>query len=334
VYSHIAGQFQHMPRATSFPCSQRGVALVSVLLIVAILLAVTSRLMATHNLVINQHQNTFEQNQALQYAFGAETLARQALYVDFNTTGQDVDHMGELWAQQTMPFELDEGGFLEAQLRDLNGCLNINGVVGSDPKTAKKRFKQLLQNLSLPLQIADTWTDWVDGDDVLTGFGAEDSEYLIAQPAYRTPNHIVADISELYLLQNIEREQLDILLPHICLLPIADSQLNINTINAQTLASLDSALSLETAQSIAEADRSYANVQEFTTAFPDFAATASALSVTSEYFLLHAQAQVGSSSVTLQSLLHRDVSSGNVTVLRRDFGKLFRSNLTLDIEES
>ena len=98
---------------------ERGVALVSVLLVVAILLAVASRLMANHNLVINQHQNTFEQNQALHYALGAETLARQALYEDLTNSGPDSDHLGELWAQSTMPFELDEGGYLEAQVSDL-----------------------------------------------------------------------------------------------------------------------------------------------------------------------------------------------------------------------
>ena len=110
---------------------QRGVALVSVLLVVAVLLAVVSRLMANHNLVINQHQNCFEQNQALQYALGAETLARQALYEDFTNSGTESDHMGEVWAQPVMPFELDEGGYLEAHVKDMHGCFNLNSVSAS-----------------------------------------------------------------------------------------------------------------------------------------------------------------------------------------------------------
>ena len=47
---------------------QKGVALISVLLVVAILVAVTTRLLAGHSLVVNHHQFTFEQDQALQYA--------------------------------------------------------------------------------------------------------------------------------------------------------------------------------------------------------------------------------------------------------------------------
>jgi general secretion pathway protein K len=313
---------------------QAGVALVSVLLIVAILMAIASRLLASHNLVINQHQNTFEQNQALQYALGAETLAGQALYDDLTNSGKDSDHLGELWAQQVMPFELDEGGFLEAQLTDLNGCFNLNTVAGADGKAAIDRFKLLAQNLGLQPQLAEAWKDWIDDDVEVTGFGAEDSDYLIAQPPYRTPNQVVTDVSELYLLSNVDREQLITLLPHVCLLPTTDSLININTADAQTLAALDKTLTLSVAEPVVAVERDYKSVDEFIKSNEAFAPVAPLLSVKSEYFLLHAQAQVGSSSVTLQSLLHRDPDSGVVTVLSRDFGKLFRSNLTISTEEA
>lgn len=312
---------------------QQGVALVSVLLIVAILLAVASRLLASHNLVINAHQNTFEQNQALQYALGAETLARQALYQDFNTTGKDIDHNGEIWAQQTMPFELDEGGYLEAQLIDRQGCFNLNRLAGSEADVATEQLKRMAQNLGVNPQIADAWRDWVDADLEISGFGAEDSDYLINQPPYRTPNQPVVDVSELSLLQNVDREQLTLLLPHVCLLPVTESSLNINTVNVQSLAALDESFSISQIEPIVAADRAYQSVAEFVQAFPDFTPAEASLKVTSEYFLLHAQAQVGSSSVTLQSLLFRDPNSGVVTVLRRDFGKLFRSNLDIVTEE-
>ena len=312
---------------------QSGVALVSVLLIVAILMAIASRLLANHNLVINQHQNTFEQNQALHYALGAETLARQALYEDLTTSGAESDHMGEMWAQQTMPFELDEGGFLEAQLSDLNGCFNLNSLAGSDPEAAMERMQRLATSVGIQPQIAQTWKDWIDDDLEVTGFGAEDRDYLIARPPHRTPNQPVTDVSELYLMQNLDRGELELLLPHVCLLPDADTKININTANAHTLASLDKGLSLATTEPVTEIERSYAKVEDFILENEDFTPVETMLTVKSQYFSLHAQAQVGGSSVTLQSLMFRDPDSGLVTVLRRDFGKLFRSNLTAEVEE-
>ena len=50
------------------PSDERGVALITVLLITAILVGLTTQILSSHNLVINQHQNTFEHAQALEYA--------------------------------------------------------------------------------------------------------------------------------------------------------------------------------------------------------------------------------------------------------------------------
>ena len=318
----------HRPRT-----HQRGVALVSVLLIVAILLAVVTRLMANHNLVINQHQNTFEYDQALQYALGAETLARQALYEDLTVSGPDSDHLEELWAQPTMPFELDDGGFLEAQLRDLQGCFNINSVADGEAQSLA-RFKRLLNNLGLQPQVAEAWKDWIDDDQQITGFGAEDSEYLLSVPPHRTPDTLVLHPSELMLLQNMNREQFDMLIPFICALPNNLQRLNVNTVNAQALAALHEDIAAGVAENIVTGQRNFSDVDEFVASFSEFEPVRDSLAVRSEYFELHAQAQVGSTSVTLLSVLHRDPSSGIVTVLQRDFGKLFRSNVTITTEES
>ncbi|NKB97844.1 MAG: general secretion pathway protein GspK [Pseudomonadales bacterium] len=313
---------------------ETGVALISVLLIVAILLAVVGRLMANHGLSISQNQNVFEQNQALQYALGAESLARQALFEDFSQGGPDVDHLGEVWAQPVLPFELDEGGFLEAQVRDLNGCFNLNNLAGGGSKAAIERLKRLLTNLNAPQQIADAWLDWIDGDSNVTEFGAEDSEYLVANIPHRTPNDLVSNVSEMALLQNMDADTLLEVRPHVCVLPTTDTTLNVNTANLQTLASLDNSVSPATAEAVVGIAREYSAVSDFLTEYPDYQPAAAVLSVKSEYFEMHAFAQVGDSSVTLLSVFHRDPTSGEVTVLARDFGRLFRSSIEVATEEA
>jgi len=311
---------------------QQGVALVTVLLIVSILLAVASRLMAGHSIVINQHQNTFEQNQALQYALGAETLAKQALFEDFNTSGVGVDHLDEIWAQPVLPFELDEGGYLEAQVRDLNSCFNLNTLAGSNASEYLRRLKLMMRNLGTPDQLADAWKDWIDSDAVVQGFGAEDSEYLLAQIPHRTPNSLITHVSELSLLRNMTPEQLELLLPHVCVLPDTDTRLNVNTAGVHALASLHEDITPATVEALVDGQRNFTDVAEFINVNQDFTPADAALTVTSEYFELHAIAQVGDTSVTLLSLLYRDPNNGEVTVLQRDFGKLFRSNIQFSTE--
>ena len=71
-------------------------------------------------------------------------------------------------------------------------------------------------------------------------------------------------------------------------------------------------------------DRAFQSVEEFVAAHPEFRnGAAEDLTVRSEHFAMHAQAVVGDASVTLYSHLSRNLSDGRITVLQRDFAKLF-----------
>ena len=242
---------------------QHGVALISVLLIIVILLAVASRLLAGHSLTITQNQNVFASNQALQYALGAESMAREALRQDLTGGGPGVDHMNEVWAQQVLPFELDEGGFMEARLTDLHNCFNLNNLAGSAGKDATDQFKRMLSNLSVQPNLADAWIDWIDADSNVTGFGAEDSEYLIAEVPYRTSNQPVRDLSELNLMQNVTAEEIALVQPEVCVLPVGDTRINVNTAGLHTLAALDAGISPAVAEAVVSEVREYTTVDDF-----------------------------------------------------------------------
>ncbi len=317
---------------TFFPVRQRGVALISVLLIVAILVALSTQLLSNHNLVVSQHQNSFEQNQALQYAYGAEELARQLLFDDFSISGPGVDHLEETWAQAVLPFKLDEGGYLEAQVKDLNGCFNVNSLIGASGNDNLARLKRLFQSVDVDRGLADLIKDWVDIDQVTTGFGAEDNAYLGLTPPYRTANQPMRHISELFLLNNIEFEDISAILPHLCVIPSAANKVNINTASASFLYSLDASISIDAAQGVVESERSFLDVKSFIEANPEFEVVAPQLGVTSEYFEVHAKVQVGESTMSLASLFFRNTETGEVTLLQRDFAKFFQSKVVVDID--
>ena len=311
---------------------QRGVALISVLLIVAILVALSTQLLSNHNLVVSQQQNSFEQNQALQYAYGAEELARQLLFDDFSISGPGVDHLLEPWAQAVLPFELDEGGYLEAQVRDLNGCFNVNSLVGLTSQDDLARLKRLLRNLGVDPGLADLVKDWVDADQQTSGFGAEDNAYLGLTPPYRTANQSMRHISELYLLNNIEFEDISAISPHLCAIPSANNKVNVNTASASLLYSLDAGISTDAAQGLVDAERSFLDVNSFIVANPEFEIVAPQLGVTSEYFEVQAKVQVGESTMNIASLFFRNTQTGEVTLLQRDFAKIFQSKVVVDID--
>jgi type II secretory pathway component PulK len=127
----------------------------------------------------------------------------------------------------------------------------------------------------------------------------------------------------LNMLIDVDPLEVEVLSGEVCLVPDSQSKINVNTAAAETLYALDNAISIQDAQAIAQAARNYQNVAEFVQNHPEFAAVQQRLSVTSEYFMLVAEARLNRSRVSLTSVLYRDASNGRIKLLHRDFGKRF-----------
>ena len=335
---------------------QRGVVLLSVLLILSLLTALIYQLVARHSLLIAQARQTFAGDQAMSYALGAESFARQLLYADWNDTGKGLDTLQESWAQPLEPFEI-ENGFLEIQIQDLNSCFNLNSILttsdrpdqseagdqveegaqvnaeergGTSTAGNMQRFKLLLRNQNIPDSVADAWIDWIDSDEQITGFGAEDGDYLLHSKPYRSANRAAGHLSELALLKDIEPQYVDILQGLACVLPSTELKININTAPAALLAAMSPSLSESHMLGLTEGVREYSNVNEITAEYPELAIAVDALSVTSEYFEVRIRAQVDDSLVEMASIIHRSNEDGAMTLIMRDLGKEFRTRFVED----
>ena len=319
------------------PDRQRGVVLLSVLLILALLTALVYQLVGRQSLVVAQARQTFAGDQALQYALGAEDFARQILRQEWMDTGA-VDNLTEIWAQPLPPLDVDEGS-LEIQVRDLNACFNLNAVASTTTGQATgrvnlSRFKTLLRNLNLPEPIADTWLDWIDPDQEVGGFGAEDSEYLLGEFAHRTGDQLASHTSELRMLRDMDAETYAAIEPYVCVLPNDELRVNVNTADPQVIAALNPSLSVDQIESIALVERTYSDVNQVTNEIPELTAATDAFGVASEFFEIQIRAQVDDSLVELASTLHRNPNDGTITLLTRDFGKSFRSKFLEELTGS
>jgi len=312
---------------------RRGVALITVLLFFAFLSAIAVRLSVNHSLLIAQSQNAFSSDLGLSYALGGEDMARQALYEDFTQTGKDNDHLQEVWARALPPLSLDEGGQIEVQIRDLNGCFNLNALGAENPAPIKGFMVNLVTGLGLVPGIADRISDWIDTDDVATGFGAEDSEYLLADPPYRTPNAAMGHVSELRLLHGQNEDPTRVLSRYTCVLPVTSLSLNINTVDGDVLASLLAQPDLSRYRAFSVGGRNFRTVDEFLQTNPEFAPFAMYLAVVSEYFRIDARVQIDETVTIMSSVARRDPATGRVSILSRDFGRDFRSRVEIKVEE-
>lgn len=306
---------------------QKGAALVVALVIVAMATILATAMVWENHLDRRRTGNQLFGSEALANALGVEDFVRDVLAND----ERESDHLLEPWARQGDVFPI-EGGSLQGSVVDLQARFNINNLVNwttGEPRDQQiEAYRALIQSLGLDETLVDATVDWIDPDIEPRGFnGAEDDTYLRNDPAYRTANMPLANISELRLLANMTPEQFTVLEPYVIALPPVPgsnepTRININTASPELLTAVGQNLGPDDAASIVDLRN-----QE---GFPDLASAqaivgAEKLSddlfgVTSEYFRLHVLAVIGSSRVSMYSVLHRDPQSGTVRTLGRSLG--------------
>ncbi|MGE8360018.1 type II secretion system minor pseudopilin GspK [Pseudomonas sp.] len=305
---------------------QRGMALITVLLVVAVVTVVSAGIIARQQVSIRSSANQLHVRQAWHYALGGETLAKAILRRDLQQGDPraPVDHLGEPWARPQDSFALDEGGELLLRISDPSGRFNLNSLVrqGQVNEAAVAQFRRLLLILQIETPYAERLVDWLDADQEPSGgFGAEDNQYLLLAPPYRAANRRLADVSELRLLLEMTEADYQRLLPFVTALP-ADATLNVNTASAWVLASLADGIPLSTAQGLvaARGGQGYPDVPTFLAQLPGLQVRSQALAVGSQYFQATSEVTVGDRRQVLRSTLQR-ASDGKVYVLARDLGQ-------------
>lgn len=307
---------------------QRGVALVTVMLVVSLVTVICTGLIVRQQLAIRASGNQLTGQQARQYALGGEALGMAVLVRDFKAPGSDpqnpVDHPLEAWAKPLPAFPIEQGELI-VRIEDLAGRFNLNSLLqaGKPNQLALERFRRLLVRLELQPYYAERLLDWLDEDQQPTGeYGAEDNQYLLAQPPYRTAGHALQDASELRLLLGMTEDEYRRLRPYIAALP-ADVPLNVNTASSVLLSSLADALD-ETAANALVAGRGkegYRDVRSFLDqpAMGGTGVREAGLAVSSRYFRVHTDVRLDERRETLSSTLLRD-REGKVWVVRRSIG--------------
>lgn len=309
------------------PHKQRGVALITAVLIVALVTAAAVAMASKQQFDIRRTANIFNNDIAYQFALGAEDYARNVLEWDITKARSPNDHLGEDWAQDVaVPVE---GTMLTGSVQDLHGRINLNSLLDANGKPnveMVKRFKHLLDLLGLNQDISQAVLDWIDVD-INPSFngGAEDDYYMLQTPPYRAANSLMVSVSELLLVMGIDDETFQLLLPHVSALPNINSNINVNTATAEVLASLAVTMTIADGEALIQARPAtgFAKIADFTgqtllTNHPTF--KNDFLDIKSEYFLVDAMAEFDESTAQLHSLVHRNNNTGGVRVVMRSRG--------------
>jgi general secretion pathway protein K len=312
--------------------AQRGVALITVLLVVAIVTVVCAGMIARQQLSIRGTANQAQARQAWHYALGGEALAKSILRRDVQATGNGtgmpaVDRLLEPWALPQPAYDLDEGqGQVQVRIEDLAGRFNLNSLVQEQQPNAAAlaQFRRLLLRLQITEPYAERLQDWLDSDQQPTGeLGAEDNAYLLLDPPYRTAGRRMEDLSELRLLLEMRDEDFQRLAPYVSVLP-ADTPLNVNTASAMVLSSLADNLSPSAAEALVKARQAggFRDVATFMAqpALGGVQLQGTSVAVTSQYFRVTSEVRLADRRLALVSRLRRE-ENGETRVLQRNLGQ-------------
>ena len=302
---------------------QRGVAIVTALLIVAIATTVSVTISTRLQLDVRRTGNMIAGDQAYMYTLAAESWSQRILKQDREES--EIDHLGENWAIELPPLPV-EGGFIQGRLADLQACFNLNNLLPSSANSelARARLERLLSNLNIDAVYAQAIIDWID-EDLQTTIpdGAEDVHYMNLERPYRAANTPMLSISELRLVKGFEdTEVYEALLPHVCAFGVS-TPINVNTATIEVLRSLADGLSEDDADKIIEqrSETAFNSINEFTS-FNNLKNTITStegLAVDTEYFMLTTESTIGPVSVTMHSILQRK-NDGSTAVIARSQG--------------
>jgi general secretion pathway protein K len=329
---------------------QRGVALIIALILVALAAILATKLTFDGFLERRRTIGVLAAEQALHFGLGAEALAADVLAQDAQNSKQTT--LAGAWAQPSQPFPITppdnpEGepiGVLQGRLEDMQGRFNLNNLGRVIPSTSPngqpgqpgntmqdpqplEQFQRLLVSVGVEPKWAGLARDWIDADDVPgSPDGAEDSVYTSQTPPYRTGNWPMMSPTELMNLPGFGADRYRKIAPYVTALPTANAPINVCTASAQVLESLADNLSGE-----------YSNNPQVLTngrktgCFPDLdtfrhilgpkavATLTNQFTDTSQYFMLTTRVTLGTTEISLYSLLLRG-NGGKTTPLLRSIG--------------
>ena len=237
--------------------SQRGVALLTILLLVVSITVVAGAMLASQKIAIRRSGLLFDQNQLLQDINAGQQLAVTLIRADDKLN--DTDSEQDIWAQPIPPYALDNHS-ISIELRDEASRFNINNLYqnGAVNTAALAVFQRLLTQLNLEPDIAIAVLDYQDADGEVYQDGGDESVVYSQQHSGvvegALPNQPFISIDQLQDVRGVSAEVLAALRPYLTAVPYY-VPINVNNASPELLASLVDGVTSEQMRGLTEMRR-------------------------------------------------------------------------------
>jgi general secretion pathway protein K len=251
--------------------NHKGIALITVILIVGILVAVVIELNRSSRADIYDAANLSD---GIKLTYIAKSGFYGAVAL-LNNSQNNYDTLRDDWAKADLLSIKSTGlftdGYFIATIEDEAGKIPLNKLVNGNEYNSniKEILIRLLGQPEFGLderkaaEIVDAIKDWIDTDEEITGYGAESSYYSSLDPSYEAKNAQLDCIEELLMVKGLTKEifygtkEKSGLAGYVT--ADSDGLININTAPKMVLRALSAEISAELADRMDEYRRKEGN---------------------------------------------------------------------------
>ncbi|WP_137804134.1 general secretion pathway protein GspK [Pseudomonas sp. G(2018)] len=260
---------------------QRGVALISVLLVMSLALLIIGTVLRSHRLLLQSSGQQLQQMHLRQLATGGEAWALSRLRMQQKNSDPIPD--------QSPGLEVEDAR-IHVDIEDLAGRFNLNALLnqGQIDQVTLNRWARLQSGLQLP-------------------------------PLQLEQVGVLRELSQLRLLAGVDGERLRRLEPWVALLP-TDAVLNINTASALILRTLDGVEPAMAEDLLRQRSKSpWSSVQAFTQdpLLSGLGLSSHGLGISSRWYRITVQVTQGQGGLRLATDVERDPKTRQLKVLQR-----------------
>jgi len=296
-------------------CQERGAALIIVLGLVALIS--TWAVSAAYEDMLSLRRAENSQNAVWAEQASQSALVLSAKILRDDSKDSQTDDLDETWAQDTPPFNIDDGSVF-GRIVDMNRFINLNALVDKNGKVVpavEKQVKALFTLLELDEGLVDALIDWMDNDHSSHGSaGAEDSAYY--DKDYHVKNAPLDNWQELRLIRGFDEKTVNLLARVAVVRDVPAngfSAVNINTAGVKVLMALMPKMTIADAESLL-AGRPIGSVsQALQNKTWAKGVNPAYLSVASDIFMVRTEARFG--RVVLREKFMVQRTSGKITLL-------------------
>jgi general secretion pathway protein K len=312
-------------------CRQRGVAVVTALLLTTLAVTIVASLFWQQQVQVRSIENQrlqLQKNWIMRGALDWAGMILRASGKQFN-----YDYLGQPWAVPLADTRLDQyvengqavddagdavisGNIVDAQSRYNLNNLSVNGVVAQDEVAA---FKRLLANLRLPSTLATAAAQAIaQGQPVAAPTGQ-------LSPAKSDSATLpMLHVDDLLSVQGFTPDIVRQLQDFVVVLPPTGgpTAINANTAPAEVLASRFSTLSLAQANTLVAARRTapYRTTEDLTTQMSNLfgigtLSGSERIAVSSNFFLVYGKIRMGRAALNTVSLLQRGINGASTNIV-------------------